>query len=81
LPEASADAAAEALTLSGTDLWGSTALVTSDEQTVAWFLGGTLPGSQDTPLVVVVLLESSAPQLAQQIGRDILQSALQASLK
>lgn len=77
LTEAAAQATATALSITDTQFWGSTAATASDEQSFSWFLGGTLPSWQGTPMVVVVLLEENIPQLARQTGIDMLQAASQ----
>lgn len=50
--------------------WGSTAR--SAEKGVTWYLGGTLPSWQGTPLALAVLLEEEDLPLARQIGRALL---------
>lgn len=46
--------------------------VPNEAQTVTWYIAGTLPKWQGTPLSLVILLEEDAPQLARSIGREIL---------
>lgn len=45
--------------------------------TVSWYLAGTLPNWQGTPLALVVLLEEDNPQLASMLGRGVLAAAIQ----
>jgi hypothetical protein len=59
--------------------WQSAAVATSGvdagSQSVSWFLGGTLPAWQGSPLVVVVVLEVDSPWQAVAIGQTLLQSS------
>ncbi len=43
---------------------------------VTWYIGGTPPNWQATPLVIVVLIEGNNPSLAQQIGQELLTGAM-----
>ena len=55
--------------------WETTAYAYAQSgQKLTWYLAGTLPGAE-TSMVVVVLLEYSAPGVAKDIGMSILQSA------
>ncbi|PWH17444.1 MAG: hypothetical protein DDG60_02325 [Anaerolineae bacterium] len=45
-------------------------------ESVAWFMGGTLPGWQGTPLVVVVALENESRSLARSLGLSVLEAAI-----
>jgi hypothetical protein len=42
----------------------------------SWYLGGTLPNWQGTPLTVVILIEGNNPIMAQYIGQKIIQEAI-----
>jgi cell division protein FtsW (lipid II flippase) len=53
--------------------WRSTAA--AGGQTVTWYLGGTQPGGQGSPLVVVVLLEDGDAAAATIVGSDLLTAA------
>jgi hypothetical protein len=46
------------------------------ETFVTWYIGGTPPNWQATPLVVVVLVEENNTWLAQQIGQELLTDAM-----
>ena len=46
-----------------------------EEKLLTWYLGGTLPGWDGSPLALVVLLEADQPALAGQIGRTLLEAA------
>jgi len=48
-----------------------------NNNTTTWYLGGTLPDWQGSPLAVVVVLEEDDASLAQQIGDALLQSTMQ----
>jgi hypothetical protein len=43
---------------------------------ISWYLVGTLPGWQGTPLTLVILLEESNLTAAQYIGQGIIEAAL-----
>jgi len=53
-----------------------TARAEGDESPVTWFIGGTPPNWQATPLVVVVLLEEDDARLAEWVGRELLIDAM-----
>jgi len=61
---------------SGNNFWSHTAQAVDDESRITWFIAGTPPNWQSTPLVVVVVLEKSDPRLAQRIGRELLNDAM-----
>ena len=48
----------------------------SDESPVTWFIGGTPPNWQASPLVVAVVLEDDNVQLAEEIGAGLLTAAM-----
>lgn len=60
----------------GDNFWSHTAQVLDDESRVTWFIAGTPPNWQSTPLVVVVALEKSDPHLARLIGSELLSDAM-----
>src|SRR5215216_4356724 len=62
-----ADEAAQSLIVDGESYWVYTGEAKSDESPVTWFIGGTPPNWQASPLVVVVLLEEDNVPLAQNI--------------
>ncbi len=47
----------------------------SNTEPYSWYLGGTLPKWQGTPLTVIVLIEGNYPTTAQGIGQQLLQTA------
>ncbi len=71
-----ADEAAESLIVDGQSYWAHIGKAQSDESPITWFIGGTLPNWQATPLVVVVLLEEDNAKLAQWIGQELLVDAM-----
>jgi hypothetical protein len=74
--EAAADETAESLMVDGESYWAHTALAEGTDSTVTWFMAGTPPNWQATPMVVVVLLEEDNVNLAQWIGRELLVDAM-----
>jgi cell division protein FtsW (lipid II flippase) len=71
-----ADEAAASMVREGSTLWTHTGEAQSEKSPVTWFLAGTPPNWQATPLVVAVLLEEDNPPLAQQIGQELLTDAM-----
>lgn len=61
---------------SGDNFWSHTARALDDESRITWFIAGTPPNWQSTPLIVVVVLEKHDARLAQRIGSEILESAM-----
>jgi cell division protein FtsW (lipid II flippase) len=47
----------------------------SDKEVFTWYLSGTVPNWQGTPLTIVVLLEGAYPATAQLIGQQVIQFA------
>lgn len=76
LTPAIADETAQLLTKEGQGYWSHTGEAEGDESPVTWFIGGTPPNWQATPLVVTVLLEENNTQLAQEIGGELLAAAM-----
>lgn len=74
-----ASAAAEAVLSfirEGDNFWSHVGQAQGNESTVTWFIGGTLPTWQASPLAVVVLLEENNPSAAGRIGRELLVDAM-----
>lgn len=71
-----ADEAATALTREGDGYWSHIAEATEKDVTVTWYMAGTPPNWQASPLVVVVLLEERNTYLAERIGAELLLSAM-----
>jgi cell division protein FtsW (lipid II flippase) len=58
-------------------IWNSVQTVGDENNsTTTWYVGGTLPDWQGSPLAVVVVLEEENASLAQQIGDRLLQSTM-----
>jgi cell division protein FtsW (lipid II flippase) len=75
-PEA-ATQTAKSLMISGKPFWQWTALAVDESKFFTWYLAGTLPDWQGTPLSVVVLLEENNSVQASTIGQSILDAATQ----
>lgn len=76
IPVEAADAAAQALQVDGENYWAHVGQAESEESPVTWFVTGTLPNWQASPLVVVVLLEENNTRLARHIGQELLIDAM-----
>ncbi len=74
--------ALDAFTIEGTNFWGTVSAVSNGpDQTVTWFVGGTLPSdspqSSRQPLALAILLEQDNLELAREIGIQMLKLASQ----
>ncbi|RPJ29504.1 MAG: hypothetical protein EHM33_00615 [Chloroflexi bacterium] len=76
LPALTADEMAQALRVNGQNYWAHTGYAESKESPVTWFITGTLPNWQASPLVVVVVLEENNARLARRIGQELLVDAM-----
>jgi hypothetical protein len=76
IPASAADEAAQSLIVDGQSYWAHVGEAQSSESPVTWFIGGTPPNWQASPLVVVVLLEDDNARLAEEIGRELLSAAM-----
>lgn len=76
LPAAAADEAAASMMVEGESYWAHIGLASGKESPVTWFIGGTPPNWQASPLIVVVALEQENERLAQRIGQELLIDAL-----
>ena len=68
--------------IDGTNFWGTVSAVPNGrDQTVTWFVGGTLPETQAQtgrqPLAIALLLEQDNPALARELGLKMLERASQ----
>lgn len=68
--------AADALAASGQPYWQWIGRGDTEKKRVTWFVAGTMPNWQGTPLTIVVLLEDDLPLAARSIGQQILRSAI-----
>lgn len=69
------------LSTEGIPFWDVIASVKSMDvnkkyKTATWYITGTLPSMQTNPIVLVIILEENNPDLAQEIGRGIMESAI-----
>jgi cell division protein FtsW (lipid II flippase) len=71
-----ANEAVQAFVSSGANYWSHTGRASGDESQVTWFLAGTPPTWQATPLVVVVAIEEDNERIAQYIGQQLLAAAM-----
>lgn len=55
--------------------WEWKGLAESNNETISWYLAGTLPNWQGTPLSLVILIEGNYPYTAQYIGQQLIQTA------
>lgn len=67
-------AATEALAENNTQYWQSVALARSNEGELSWYLAGTLPEWQGTPLALALVLEERDPELAVQVGKSMFEA-------
>jgi cell division protein FtsW (lipid II flippase) len=77
LDEAKVQQLAKSLRVSDQPFWQYETVSTEKEQSFAWFVAGTLPNWQGTPLTLIVLLEENSAPLANSIGRALLIKALE----
>jgi hypothetical protein len=77
LSAAAARQVAERLALPDQPLWQSVASLPGEAGApgMTWYLGGTQPGWQGTPLALALVLEEENPDLAAEIGARLLQQA------
>jgi len=71
-----ADEAAASFIVDGQNYWSHVGQATEEESSVTWFIAGTPPNWQGTPLVVVVLVEENNIRLAQRIGQELIVDAM-----
>ena len=71
-----ADATAQALMVTDQPFWQSLGRAYQEKEIITWYLAGTLPGWQGTPLALVVLLEENNPTLGRIIGQNLLKITL-----
>lgn len=76
LASAGARQAAQLLARADSPIWEAYGLGQNDTTTVTWYLAGTLPDWQGTPLTLVVALEGEDPLAAGEIGLTVIQAAL-----
>jgi hypothetical protein len=64
-----------ALVSEGNLFWEYSSAKTDKTPAISWYLAGTLPDWQGTPLAVAVALEEDDPALARWLGRSVLTKA------
>ena len=57
-------------------IWETVAVVHQPNRAYTWYLSGTLPFWQGSPLALALLLEEDNPVAAQNIGRQMIESTL-----
>ncbi len=77
LPKINADAAASKLGVPNATYWEYSGSAQTGQQIDTWFLAGTLPGWNATPLALAILMEGNYPHSVQLIGEQLIQSAMQ----
>src|SRR5215213_8419299 len=76
IPAAAADKTAQTLIVDGESYWAHLGQAKSDESPITWFIAGTPPNWQASPMVVVVLLEEDNVRLAERIGKELIVDAM-----
>jgi cell division protein FtsW (lipid II flippase) len=76
LPTLETDAAGQSLAVTGQAFWEWTGQSQANGKYFTWYLAGTLPNWQSTPLAIVVALEEDNLPLAIVIGRNVIKTAL-----
>ena len=76
LPSPAATATANSLMIPGQPFWGVTGKGLEAQKTITWYLAGTLPNWQGTPLTLVVVLEADDPSFANAAGLTLLNAAI-----
>src|SRR5258706_5723802 len=71
-----ADEAATSYIAQNQTYWQQVGLAQEGQSSFTWFIGGTPPNWQGTPLVIVVVLEENNERLAQRIGQELLVDAM-----
>ncbi len=73
----SVQAMIERYAVSTLDTWSVTTVVDQNtEHPITWFVGGTQPSHQDSSFALALVMEESNPDLAGQIGAELLSNAL-----
>jgi hypothetical protein len=76
LQASAADEAVSSYLVENQTYWQHLGEAQEDESSFTWFIGGTSPSWQATPLVIVVVLEEDNMRLAQRIGQELLIDAM-----
>lgn len=73
---ASSQQAAQTLTVSGQPYWEALGQGGEKSNPVTWYLAGTLPNWQGTPLALALAIETDDRPLAQKIGQSLMNTVL-----
>jgi len=76
LSASAADEAASSYLIDNQAYWEHISQVQEAESDFTWYIGGTAPNWQATPLVIVVVLEENNERLAKRIGEELLVNAM-----
>lgn len=76
-PEAAANNLTRMLATSNLPLWDAVANAKTSAGDITWYLAGSLPDWQGTPLALALVLEADDPDLAQQIGLNLLRATIE----
>lgn len=76
LPGSSATETASSAMIAGQPFWGVTGKGSETQKTITWYLAGTLPNWQGTPLALVVALEADDTPFAVAAGQSLLNAAI-----
>jgi len=70
---------AESLMVNGQPFWQASGkgVETQEHKTITWYLAGTLPNWQGTPLALVIAIEEDNPSFTEYLGQTLMQEALQ----
>jgi peptidoglycan glycosyltransferase len=75
-PAEQATAAVKVLAVQAFPGWQSIGTAaTSANKVITWYIGGTLPSWQGSPIAIAVVLEEDNPTLAEQIGQSLIKAA------
>lgn len=78
LSSAYARTTADSLAVEGSFIWQYLAVAPNGpDRAVTWYLGGTLSSWNGQPLALALLLEVNEPSLAEEIGRTVIEAAMQ----
>ncbi len=71
------DSVATSLSVNGKTYWQASAVAPNgSDKWVTWYLAGTTPDWQESPLALALLLEENNPAVAQEIGQSVLEAAM-----
>jgi hypothetical protein len=76
MEEAKAYQTAESLQVADQPYWQFESRVNEKEKSFTWFVAGTLPNWQGTPLTLIVLLEEDNAPLVNSLGEALLSETL-----